>query len=658
MREFKDWEQELLLAIADTFIAAEPEAKDAFARAKGSEMVNLMHVHTLVAKQPRVSQLEFLQLLNLLNSPMLGFTWAGPWKKFMNLNGQQRESMFYAWSQSNIGKLRKAFLSLKKLVVFPAYANSVDEQNPAWEAMAYPGPLSEPPKIERSIKPFTINDADELIADIVVVGSGAGGGVVAGELAKAGWDVIVVEKGAYLAEPDFNQKEVEMITRLYDQAGAIASRDGGLALLAGSCLGGGTTVNWAGSFKTPDYVREEWARDHEAKFFMQNSYDSSLQTVSEKIGVDNTYTYDNPQNQALRKGSEALGHKIGRVPRNEKRPPDGNWDVYGYSPLGDQYGLKQGTLKTYLQDAADAGARIMVNTHIDKVLTELGEVRGVKGYRRLENGKKAEFTIKAKRVFVCAGSLHSPALLIRSGLTHPHIGRNLYVHPTMSVAAYYDEPMNPWFGPMMSVVNDHFTRIKGNYGFKIETPPTHAGLLGMSLPWTSSQQHKALLRKAQNLGNFIILTRDKFGGRLRMTPKGYPIVDYKLHSHDRSILLRGLKEAANIHLMAGAKEVIFGHNSARVFSASEGINRLGDFAASMSSWSWRANDFTLFSAHQMSTCRMGGNEKKHPVKPDGQTREIKNLYVADASVFPSASGANPMLSIMAIAHHIAQELKA
>ena len=158
------------------------------------------------------------------------------------------------------------------------------------------------------------------------------------------------------------------------------------------------------------------------------------------------------------------------------------------------------------------------------------------------------------------------------------------------------------------------------------------------------------------MGSFIVLVRDKYAGRIAVDIHGKPSIVYNLHSFDKAHLLKGMIEAARLHLTAGADEVYFPHNSMQTYIKEQEINKLDDYEKRMVDWGWRPNQFMLFTAHQMGTCRMGTDAKKHPIKPNGEMREVKNLYVADASNFPSASGANPMLSIMAIAHHIANEL--
>jgi choline dehydrogenase-like flavoprotein len=216
----------------------------------------------------------------------------------------------------------------------------------------------------------------------------------------------------------------------------------------------------------------------------------------------------------------------------------------------------------------------------------------------------------------------------------------------------YDRPMEGWYGPMMSAVSDEFAQLDGNFGYKLETPPMHAGLLGLATPWRSGQQYKQDVLGASQAGTFIVLTRDRFGGEIKLSKSGQPLVHYRLNPYDKRHLLHGIAEGFKIHAAAGARQVRLLHNDGDVWHHDrESVDR---FVKRIPEKSWATNRFILFSAHQMGTCRMGGGNRRHPVKPNGETREVKQLFVADASAFPRCSGVNPMLSIQALAHYIAK----
>ncbi|MDU0369699.1 FAD-dependent oxidoreductase [Hymenobacter endophyticus] len=656
-----------LRALADTFIPGLPPLPDAADAAywarRGSEGVNLDKLAAAIAAQPAGAQREFRQLLHLLETPVLGLAWFGPLRPFARLEPGQREKLLQSWAASPLPQLRKGFQALRKLCMFLYYGGSTPGQGRfVWEHIGYPGPQAtdEPVATEKPLHVLRPTQDVRYDCDVLVIGSGAGGGVVAGELAAAGHNVLVLEKGPYFHGPDFTQSEVDMLGALYDARGTLTTQDGSIGLLAGSCLGGGTTVNWAGSFRTPEYVLEEWAGEHQVPHFMAASFRASLDAVSTRLGVNTDYPRHNGQNQALLEGSRRLGQEVKLIPRNERHPADSeqHFRGMGYSCFGDRYGVKQGTLNTYLQTAFEHGARILCDTQVERVTIAQGQATGAEAVYTGPDGRRVRVTVRARRVVVAGGAVQTPALLLRSGLRHPHLGQHLHLHPTVVVSGLYRQPIEPWHGPMMSVVNDAFTRLDGsNFGVKLETPPAHPGLMSMVLPWRSGRQHKELMRQAAHMGSFIVLTRDRDGGRVTTDRQGDPIIHYTLSDFDRRHLLRGVAAAADVHVAAGAHTVLLPHGSLPIVRAENGQVLNPEVLNSLPHLSWKANQFGLYSAHQMSTCRMGGHAATHPTSPTGELYEVRNLFVADASAFPACSGVNPMLTIMALAHHTAQYLK-
>ncbi|UYZ62640.1 FAD-dependent oxidoreductase [Hymenobacter weizhouensis] len=665
--QFTEAQRAILRALADTFIPTltPPDLASGdptFWARRGSEGVAIEKIGLVLEAQPAGARQEFLQLLQLLDTPALGLTWFGALRPFARLAPEQREKLLQSWAGSNVPQLRKGFHALRKLFVFLFYGSSTPEQgNFVWEHIGYGGPL--PDEVVQADKPIrTLQPTHDVQydCDVLVIGSGAGGGVVAGELAAAGHDVLVLEKGPYLHGAEFSQREVDMLGTLYDARGTLSTQDGGVALLAGSCLGGGTTINWAGAFRTPDYILHEWAREHQVPHFASLEFKKSLDAVSRALSVNIDHTRHNAQNQALWDGSTRLGQEVKLIPRNEKglTGSDLHFRSLGFSCFGDRHGIKQGTLNTYLQTASDHGARLLTDTRVERVTVAQGRATGAEAVHTTADGRPVRVTVRARRVVVAAGSIQTPALLLRSGLRHPHLGQHLHLHPTVAVSALYEQRMEAWHGPMMSVVNDCYTMLSGTtFGAKLETPPAHPGLMAMVLPWCSGRQHKELMRQAAHLGSFIVLTRDRDAGRVTVDRHGTPLIHYVLSDFDRGHLLQGVRAAAEIHVAAGARTVLLPHGTLPQLHAQRGVMQNPEVLDQLPHLGWKPNQFSLYSAHQMSTCRMGGDAATHPTNPSGELYEVRNLFVADASAFPACSGVNPMLTIMALAHHTAQHLK-
>jgi choline dehydrogenase-like flavoprotein len=250
-------------------------------------------------------------------------------------------------------------------------------------------------------------------------------------------------------------------------------------------------------------------------------------------------------------------------------------------------------------------------------------------------------------------------------LGNTNIGTNLHLHPVTVTYGLFDEAVTPWQGPPMSRLSKQFANLDGRgYGVRLETAPVHAGIAASSLAWESGRAHKRLLQRIGHMANIIVLTRDYHGGRVTVDKHGEPILHYQLHPYDARHLMRGLIEAMRVHRASGAKEVSSPHNRQMVYrdtgsdSLKERSSHFETFLGEVEARGFQPNAYMLFSAHQMSSCRIGGDSSLGAVDPSGETYEVRNLFVADGSVLPTASGVNPMVTIMGTAHYLAQQIKA
>ncbi|MBL4704853.1 MAG: GMC family oxidoreductase [Flavobacteriales bacterium] len=649
---FTSNEHHIIREVCDSFVGpADPQDEDVeYWSGKVSDVDLQLKIETSAGLLPPDDVKDLKKLLKILTKKELGLTWGGPLKVFSDLNQDQREKLFFRWSKSTVGDLRKAFNVFRKLSTFIYYSSAPDEIPHVHRKIGYVGPISSTSDSPTRIKTIALDKDSEISCEVLIIGSGAGGGLAAGMLAKAGKDVVLLEKGSFLNEEDFNEQEGEMISKLYDRGGALTTKDAGVTIFAGSCLGGGTTINWNASFRTPDYIRDEWEKEHGVTHINSKAFDESLDEVYKTFGINGDNSEHNQQNQRLWKGAEKRGLNPSLIERNVSNCTDRGVKNCGYCGLGCKSGCKQGTMRTSIQDASELGARIYCDTEVKKLITGVGKVTGAHAIHRV-GGKEVKLKIKAEKVIVACGAIHTPALLMRSGIKHNELGKNLFFHPTVGIAAEYTDAIEPWFGPMMTTLVSSSIRNDGNYGYWIETPPIHPGIMGMTLPWTSRQQHKEDFSMAQNCAAFIVLTRDKYGGKVSVDKSGHAAIQYKMHSYDLNHSLMGMAEAAEIHLAAGAKEVLFPHRTRKSVNSDMSTDQRAKVYKGMTAWRWRPNDYILYSAHQMSTCRMGDDAKKHPVRLDGSFRGYSNLFIADGSALPSCPGINPMVSIMALTHY-------
>jgi choline dehydrogenase-like flavoprotein len=655
---FNHKQRQVLVAIAQTFIPDLPLS--------GNYPITLVDLVIRLEKAysqaiDETAQQELKLLLTAFENGFFNGLLSGKWSPFTQMPINVREKVLYDWANSRFFTRRKAFQAFKRLTLFLGYGNPATEKHPLWQVIHYNGgyhaPKPEPHPITHyenlATQTQSVLNPQQLTCDVLVIGSGAGGGVVAAELSQVGLDVLVVEKGAHYPEEAIHGNELIATEKMYERFGALTTKDTALMVLAGSTLGGGTTINWAGSLRTPQNVLEEWARDYGFTDATSTQYQASLDAVSKRMNVNSDECAANANNAKFVKGCEALGLPVEVIPRNVKGCED-----CGFCNFGCKFNAKQGTATTYLQDAQAKGARILTRAIVKRVTHERGVATGAILQVYIEGKGFSEVTVKANAVVVCGGSVNTPAILKRSGLTNPHVGGNLHLHPATVIFSIFDDPIRTWEGAPMTRVSKKYNNLDGKgYGFILEVAPAHPALTASTLPWRSTRNHQYLLNNMEYMGNVLCIVRDFHGGRVEVDKQGQPILNYRIHPFDRAHLQKGIIEALRVHQAAGAKEIYSPHNTEMRF-VNDGKSSFDDYLKAVEQRGLEPNDFPLFSAHQMSSCRIGGNASLGAIKPNAETYEIKRLFVADASALPTATGVNPMLSIIGMVHYLSQQIKA
>ncbi|MFI5278545.1 MAG: FAD-dependent oxidoreductase, partial [Ktedonobacterales bacterium] len=616
---------------------------------------------TLGQESPE-TRAQFAQLLDLLGSSAGGLLVAGSAKGLADLPLATREKALRRMSLSALPMLRQGFSALKRLAHFIFYSVSQENGlNPNWPAIGYT-PAPPPPSPEaapKRIQTLPVAADLTLTADAVVIGSGAGGGVIAARLAEAGKDVIILEKGGYYNEADFNGSEALMTPQLYLRRGTLATSDLGMIVLAGSALGGGTIVNWSTSLRTPPDVLAEWEREHGLTGVTSPDYQRGFDFAETRLGVNTDDSDPNPNNAALMRGCQTLGYDWRRIARNAS----GCEQRCGACGYGCAYGRKQSTMLTFLQDAHDKGARVAVRCQVERVLVEAGRVTGVEGSALDgQTGARRRVTVKASVVVVAGGAVESPALLLRSGLRNPNIGAHLRLHPVVALASYYDDLVEPWKGSLQTVLSDHFKHLRGGYGLRFEVAPAHPGMLGMVTPWENGAQHKRDMARSAHAATFIALMRDTGEGRVTLDRQGDPVLRYFPNEVDRHYLAQAMGEMSRIAAAAGATRIATLHHRRMELNAEAGqagaftTQGLTDFVREIERRGVSPNSIPVFSAHQMGTCRLGASSKTAVADPSGEVYGVKGLFIGDGSGFPTASGVNPMISIMGLAYRVSERI--
>jgi choline dehydrogenase-like flavoprotein len=528
------------------------------------------------------------------------------------------------------------------------------------------------PHFEYSFLQFPPSSEPQVIeTDVIIIGSGCGGGVCAKNLSEAGHKVLVVDKSYYYPPSAFPMTEVAGGVHLLENGGADTSDTGCISIISGSCWGGGGTVNWSASLQPQSFVREEWANDRKLPFFASSSFQDSLDRVCTRMGVSDKHIRHNHGNNALIEGSRKLGMACKNVPQNT----GGNEHYCGYCTMGCGAAQKQGPVVTWLPDAANAGALFAEGFEAKKVLFETVDGKktatGVQGIWTSRNssggvdGPKSgrtirEVIVKAKRVIVSAGTLWSPVILLNSGLTNPQIGRNLYLHPVNVVVGVYPEDVRPWEGGILTSVNTSLENLDGHgHGVKLETAVMLPSFALTFLNWTSGLDFKLAALKFRHMNNFIAIARDRDTGRVYRSPDNTPAISYSPSPFDRAHCLTGAIALCRIALASGASEIHVAIQDTPPFIVGDEPDvasspRFRDWLAAIEKAGNAPPKGTYPCAHQMGSNRMSATAKTGVVDPQGKVWGTEGLFVSDASVFPSASGVNPMVTNMAISDYISR----
>lgn len=627
----------------------------------------------------------------------------------------------------------------------------------------------------------TTNDAGEhcVTVDAVVVGSGCGGGVVAYNLVQRGYTVLVLEKAGYYNRAEFAKwREIDALGKTFDKAGMLSTEDANFAIFAGSCVGGGSTINWSASFATPTHVLEDWAALGLPAFNPTDEhapYSVALKQVHSMFHINSDNSYRprdddsssfvvNENNRILWENAEQFGFQPERIPRNVKDCVDCGHCCYGCA-----HKRKQSTVHTLLEplllaqggqderlheiehrmagstagtccgghhddpdcdsassddavlvektssndgapaadptaDAATAAAaesaapsatlspssrgklfvlpfcyakEILRSSTGTAATTKKSKADGVLAVARsagpdVADAKQYTLRVTSKVTCVAAGSIQTPALLLRSQLQHPGIGRGLCLHPVVPIAAFMNQTVETRLsnGVSMGVVVREpkiYHQQTGNdrHPVALETPPGHPAIMSTVIPWQGGLLYKLLMAQYRHIAALVGIPRDQSqpSNRVVIDKEGEPVVYYRMTPHDQDMVFAGIEQGLRFLITDPRTVALFvGHSSFPCFSrkAEETgeafANRFDAYLQALRKEGVQALRTQLYSAHQISSVRMAATVEEGPVSPEGELFECENLYVADGSVLPTSLGINPMLTIEAMAQMIAQHV--
>lgn len=439
---------------------------------------------------------------------------------------------------------------------------------------------------------------------------------------------------------------------------AATTDDGSVVLLAGSLLGGGGAVNWSASLHTPHYVRKAWAEDMHLPYFQTPDFQRHLDAVCKRMGVS-TPTSHNHRNAALLSGARKLGYTAAAVPQNATVDHQDPFCSYGCGCP--PHARKMGTVNSFLPDASRAGARFITEFKCESLLYSHEHPERVVGISGIYGKGEIPVVIRARETVVSAGSLYTPALLLNSGLTSPQIGANLHLHPAVMMYAYYPEKRYPLVGASLTSIVSSFEDLDGHgHGVRLETPIMGLALALSGLPWLGGEEWKQDLLNYPRLDGYLGIIREEQTGRVYVDEMGRPRMAYSLGAKEREWMLVGIEAIAKIALTEGAEKIYAPINGFPAF-VKQGKCEMGIMDPHFQNWLKKLRDTKLASpnaifasAHQMSSCRMGATPQDGAVDIDGKIWGHEGVVVADASILPTASGANPMVTTMAVSRHVAE----
>jgi choline dehydrogenase-like flavoprotein len=487
-------------------------------------------------------------------------------------------------------------------------------------------------------------------AEVCVIGTGAGGAVVAKELAEAGRDVVVLEQGGYYTKEDFTQREDEMMPLLYEDMGQRMTADQTIGIMQGRNVGGSTVHNLCYCFRTPPPILDKWRREDGVRDMSYAQMAPSFERVERMLKVKDIQPHEvNTLNNKVREGCEKLGYH-GLVARHNRE----NCTTSGFCLLGCPFDAKQSMLITYIPAASNAGARIYADCPVKRIHADGARVRAVEGVV-VDALKRPRHRVHvaAQLVVLAAGAINSPQILLNSTIANRggQVGRNLHLHPSILLAGIYDEDIYGYRGVPQSYYVDAFINLEKDpdsgyilmpvYGFPVATASQLPGF---------GRAHWKTMRNYHRMVGLLVLMHDQSSGAVRVDRHGKPAITYQVNRAEQQLFVEGMKHCAEILFASGAKQVMVPYTSGLMLKPDDDLRAIDRRGV-------RQGDIPIASTHPQSTCKMGEDPARSVVDSWCRSHDLQNLFICDMSVFPSSLGAPPQISTAAIADRTAHYIK-
>lgn len=479
--------------------------------------------------------------------------------------------------------------------------------------------------------------------EVAVIGSGSGGGVAA-NLLNENYEVGIFEKGSYANRETNN--ETFGYHNFYETYAMQQTRGYKVLLLAGSSVGGGTSINWTTSLRTPDNILNEWdSLTGQNNYFNSSNFKSSMDFICKQLNVSEANNRIPQKEIKLAEGlnQSQISYKI--IPRNTSND---QCLESGFSTFGHSDESINSSYQTWFPEDKFNSQNVYSNTSVKYLTISKGKATHINVEK---NGKVQQIAVD--KVVLAAGSLNTPKILLNSGYKNKHLGQHLKLHPVSGVAGKFSEEQKPWAGTMQGIYSDDYLFMKDNYGYLLEGLPMHPSLFFPFFP-NNNDNFEDFIKSYNYWSGSIVLTSDKSSGSI-INKNPQHLWDYNLNDFDHSNLLHGLENLVRANYLAGAEEIMVAASPTMHWKKSSNVN-IEDFINKIRAIKNAPFRILLGSAHQMGTARINPNPEQGVVDLDGKVHGLENVYIVDASTFPRCSGVNPMISIQSMSHFLMSKI--
>ena len=535
---------------------------------------------------------------------------------------------------SNVETLRKLGFSITALFGLST-ARSLSGEGSVYKYLDYP--VYKNSKIKKRENSIPKN------LEVAVIGSGAGGGIAA-NLLNQKYEVGIFDKGHFPNGETNN--ETFGYHNFYETNAIQQTRGYKVQLLAGMGIGGGTSINWTTSLRTPDNILSEWdALTQQNNYFNSDSFNKSLDYICQNLNVDETNNKIPQKEIKLAQGLELNKTSYKIIPRNTK---NNDFLESGFSTFGHSDDTINSSYKSWFSKDKFNEDNIYSNTQVKSLAISNGKATHI----NVEHNGQS-YSVAVEKVILASGSLNTPKILLNSGYKNKHLGQHLKLHPVSGVAGKFSELQNPWAGSMQGIYSDDNLFRKDNYGYLLEGLPMHPSLFFPFFP--NNQDNFADFISSYNYwSGSIVLTSDTSSGSI-INKNPQHLWKYNLNNFDHGNLLHGIENLVKANFLAGAEEIMVA-TSPTMHWKRESNEDIESFIGKVRKVRNEPFRILLGSAHQMGTARIHPNPSEGVVDLNGKVHGLENVYITDSSTFPRCSGVNPMITIQAMSHFLASKI--